>query len=132
MSDSMSFLAFRQGIETRDLERAMPAFADDAVLHSPFTTRPFEGRETIGALLGHILELFDDLSYTDVLEAGDGTRALVFRARVGGLDLEGLDLVRFDQSGLINDLTVMVRPRSAAEALFAEMAPRVAVMLAAE
>ena len=47
---------------------------------------------------------------------------MLFRSR----DLQGLDLIRFDSSGLIRDLTVMVRPRSALEALLAEVGPRLA------
>lgn len=126
MSDPTSFLAFRQGIESGDVARVMPAFAANAVLHSPFTNTPFEGKEIIRVLLGHILEVLGEITYSDVLEAPDGTKALVLRAKVGDLDIEGLDLFRFDESGLISDFTVMVRPRSAADALFGEMAPRVA------
>jgi hypothetical protein len=77
-------------------------------------------------LLAILFEVFRDFQYTDELEAEDGTGALVFNARVGDRDLQGLDLIRFDGSGLIRDLTVMVRPRSALEALLAEVGPRLA------
>ena len=50
----------------------------------------------------------------------------MFRARVGDRELEGLDLIRFDDTGRIRDFTVMVRPRSAIEALLAQVAPRLA------
>ena len=42
------------------------------------------------------------------------------------LDLMFSDLIRFDDSGFIHDFTVMVRPRSAIEALLAAVAPRLA------
>ncbi len=118
--------AFRRAVEAHDLEGMMAAFAEDAVLHSPVTFEPFEGRAAIRPLLGILFEVFQDFQYTDELEAGDGTRALVFNARVGDRDLQGMDLIRFDDSGLIRDLTVMVRPRSALEALLAEVGPRLA------
>ena len=38
--------------------------------------------------------------------------------------MEGLDLIRFDDAGLIRDFTVMVRPRSAVEALMREVSAR--------
>jgi len=116
--------AFRNAVEARDLDHMLAPFAEDAVLHSPITFKPFRGRAAIRQLLGILLEVFQDFRYTDELEAQDGTRALVFRARVGELDLEGLDLIRFDGSGRIRDFTVMIRPRSAIEALLAEVAPR--------
>ncbi len=118
--------AFRSGVEAHDLEAMMAAFADDAVLHSPVTFKPFEGRAAIRQLLGILLEVFQDFQYTDELESEEGTEALVFTARVGERDLQGLDLIRFDESGLIRDLTVMVRPRTALEALLAEVGPRLA------
>jgi len=79
-------------------------------------------------LLAILVEVFQDFHYTDELESEDGTRALVFNARVGDRDLQGLDLIRFDGNGQIRDLTVMVRPRSALEALLAEVAPRLAAL----
>ena len=90
------------------------------------TFTPFEGRAAIRQLLTILFETFQDFQYTDELEAEDGTRALIFRARVGDRDLQGLDLIRFDESGLIRDLTVMIRPRSAIEALLAKVGPRLA------
>jgi hypothetical protein len=118
--------AFRLAVEVHDLDRMMAAFAENAVLHSPITFQPFEGRAAIRRLLGIILSVAQDFRYTDELDAQDGTKALVFRARVRDRDVEGLDLIRFDEAGLIRDLTVMVRPRSGLEALLAEVAPRLA------
>ncbi len=117
---------FRDAVEARDLEDMMAKFAEKAVLHSPVTFAPFEGRAAIQQLLTILFEIFQDFQYTDELEAEDGTTALIFRARVGDRDLQGLDLIRFDESGLIRDLTVMIRPRSAIEALLAEVGPRLA------
>jgi hypothetical protein len=118
--------AFRSAVEAGNLEGMLATFADDAVLHSPVTFKPFEGRAAIAQLLAILFEVFQDFKYSDELEAEDGTRALIFNARVGDRNLQGLDLIRFDDSGLIRDLTVMVRPRSALEALLAEVAPRLA------
>lgn len=123
---------FRRAVEAKDLEAMMAPFAEDAVLHSPVTWKPFEGRAAIRKLLEILLEVFRDFRYTDELRAEDGTLALVFRARVerpeGGSDreVEGLDLIRFDEAGRIRDFTVMVRPRSALEALLAQVGPRLA------
>ncbi len=117
---------FRRAVETRSLDDMMAPFSETAVLHSPITFKPFEGREAIRALLGILLEVFQDFEYTDELEGVDGTKALVFRARVGERSLQGLDLIRFDESGRIVDFTVMIRPRSAIEALLGEVAPRLA------
>ena len=117
---------FRRAVEAHSLDDMMAAFSADAVLHSPITFQPFEGRPAIRQLLGILLEVFEDFRYTDELAGADGTRALIFRARVRDRDVEGLDLVRFDDAGAIRDFTVMVRPRSALEALLAEVGSRLA------
>ena len=119
----MSRAAFRKAVEALNLDEMMAPFAEDAVLHSPITHKPFEGRAAIRQILGILLEVFQDFRYTDELDA-DGVKALVFRARAGDRDLEGIDLIRFDAAGRIVDLTVFIRPRSAIEALLAEVAPR--------
>lgn len=117
---------FRRGVESKDVGVMMDAFAEEAVLHSPITFTPFEGRAAIGQLLGILMQVFQDFRYTDELTAEDGTRALIFRARVGDRELEGIDLIRFDAAGLIRDFTVMIRPRSAIEALLREVGSRLA------
>jgi len=115
---------FRRGVESKDVAVMMEAFADGAVLHSPITFTPFEGKEAIARLLGILMQVFQDFRYTDELAAEDGTKALIFRTRVGDRDVEGLDLIRFDDTGRIRDFTVMVRPRSAVEALLREVSSR--------
>ena len=117
---------FRQAVEGHDLQGMIAAFAEDAVLNSPASHAPFEGIAAISVLLKILSEVFKDFHYTDQLEAADGTRALIFRARVGDRDVQGLDLLRFDASGRIRELTVMVRPHSGLEALIREVGPRLA------
>jgi len=122
---------FRTAVEKHDLDGMLAVFRKDAVLHSPITFQPFEGREAIARLFGILLEVLEDFHYTDQLEAADGTLGLVFRARIGDRKAQGLDLIRFDEEGRIQDFTVMVRPRSASEALLAAVAPRLAAAIKA-
>ncbi|MFQ5351899.1 MAG: nuclear transport factor 2 family protein [Candidatus Binatia bacterium] len=117
---------FRQAVESGDVEAMVATFAEDAVLHSPITFVPFEGREAIARLIRILAEVLEDFHYTDQLNAEDGTVGLVFRAHVGEKKVEGLDLLRFNDEGQIRDFTVMIRPRSATEALLAVVAPRLA------
>jgi SnoaL-like protein len=112
----MSHAAFRTAVEAGNLDGMIDALADDIVFHSPITFKPFEGREAVATLLGVVVRTFEDFRYTDELDA-DGRKALIFQARVGDRQVEGLDLLRFDDDGKIADFTVMVRPLSAAMAL---------------
>jgi SnoaL-like domain len=105
---------FREAVERKDLSAAGELLARDIVFHSPVTFHPFLGRETVSALLSEVAQVFEGFRYTDELEM-DGAHALIFRANVAGTEreIEGIDLLRFDEDGLIADFTVMLRPLSA-------------------
>lgn len=120
--------SFRTAVEAGLIDDIAASFTEDAVLHSPVSFKPVEGRVAIRALFTVLLEVLQDFRYTDQLESDEGTRGLVFRARIGDRDIEGLDLLRFDDSNLIRDITVMVRPRSAIEAIRQEVGGRLARM----
>ena len=116
---------FRAAVESRDLPAMIESLADTVVFHSPITFRPFEGRAAVGHVLGAVLETLEDFRYTDEL-AGETAHALVFEARVGDRSVQGIDLLRFDSAGKIDDFTVLVRPLSGAVALAEAMGPKVA------
>ncbi len=120
-----SHTAFRQAVEDGDHADMVAAFAPDGILRSPVSFKPFEGREAVSKLFAILLETFEDFRYTDEFES-DGSAALVFRARVGDREVEGLDLLRFGEDGRISELTVMVRPLSAAIALAEAVGPKLA------
>lgn len=117
---------FRTAVESGDLEAMIAALAPEVVFNSPIKHRPFEGREAVSAVLGAVVETLEDFRYTDELDA-DGVMALVFRARVGDRELEGIDILRFDADGLIADFTVMVRPLTGAIALAEEVGRKLGV-----
>jgi hypothetical protein len=115
--------SFRRAVEASDLDAMVAALAEDAVLRSPVSFKPFEGRAAIAQLFAILLDTFEGFRYTDELSGGP-TAALIFEARVGDREVQGLDLIRFDPEGRIRELTVMVRPLSAAIALAEAVGPR--------
>lgn len=102
---------FREAVEQNDIDAASELFSEDIVFHSPATFHPFLGRETVTRLLRIVADTFEDFRYTDEL-AGERTHALIFRAAIGGREIEGIDLLREDEAGKIEDFTVMLRPIS--------------------
>ena len=107
----MTATSFREAVERGDIDSAHELLAEEIVFHSPVTFHPFVGRETVARLLGIVAQTFENFHYTDEFEA-DGAQALVFRASIGDREIEGLDLLRLDEDGLIADFTVMLRPLS--------------------
>ncbi|UUW87285.1 nuclear transport factor 2 family protein [Pimelobacter simplex] len=115
--------AFRAAVEARDVEAMRACLAEDVVFRSPVAHKPYPGKAITGAILAHVIEVFEDFRY--VRELGDDTgHALVFEATVGGLELTGCDFLVLDEDGLITEFMVMVRPLKAAQALAEAMAAR--------
>ena len=117
-------MTFKQAVEARDFEAAIELLAPDVVFNSPVAHKPFEGKEATAGVLRAVFTTFEDFEYTDELSTGN-THVLVFRARVGDKQLQGIDLLRMNDDGLIEDFTVMVRPASGLMALGEAMAPKV-------
>src|SRR3981081_3923598 len=102
---------FREAAESKDIAAASELFSPDIVFHSPATFHPFVGRETVTRLLGIVAETFEDFRYHAELSAG-AVHALIFTAAIGGREIEGIDILRTGEDGLIEDFTVMLRPIS--------------------
>jgi hypothetical protein len=108
---------FAAAIVGSDPDGLKAALAEDVVFRSPVVFRPYEGRELVGTVLTEgAMNVFSDFRYIQRFEDEDAA-ALVFEARVGDRDVQGLDLLRFDDDGLVKELTVMVRPMSGLRAL---------------
>lgn len=109
---------FQRAIEARDLDAAVALLREDVVFHSPVVFTPYQGREALRRILEAVMTVFEDFRYVRDIGAGDARdHALVFEARVGDKQLEGCDFIQLDDEGAISELTVMVRPLSAALAL---------------
>jgi hypothetical protein len=120
--------AFRRAFEARDMTALADALAPEVVLHSPITSSfRFEGRDEVAALLETVSGVFEDFHYLHEFGDADGdVGALVFAARVGGQQLQGTDILRFDEQGRVSEIRVFVRPLAGLTAFARELAPRLA------
>lgn len=115
--------SFRKAVEARDPDAIAASLADNVVFRSPVAFRPYPGKAITSAILRGVLRVFEDFRYVREMSDDDGNgHALVFEARIGDVRVEGCDFLHLDEAGLIDELTVMVRPLSAAQALSAAMA----------
>jgi hypothetical protein len=115
--------SFREAVEARDPDAIAASLAENVVFTSPVAFRPYPGKAITAAILRGVLRVFEDFRYVRELSGEDDrAHALVFEARIGDTRVEGADFLHLDADGLVDELTVMVRPLSAAQALSAAMA----------
>jgi hypothetical protein len=113
---------FRSAVEAGDHDAIAALLADDVVFTSPVAFRPYEGKPITAAILRGVSRVFEEFRYVrEIADAGGRDHALLFKARVGELEVDGCDFLHTDEDGLIDDFVVMVRPLRAAEALAAAM-----------
>jgi limonene-1,2-epoxide hydrolase len=119
--------AFREAVEKLDLDAAEALLATDVVFTSPVVFKPYAGKAITAAILRAVSGVFQDFRYVrEINDVNGRDHALVFTARVGDREINGCDFIHVDESGLIDEFTVMVRPLSGAQALAAAMGERIA------
>ena len=103
-------------------EELAAIIADDAVFHSPVVHTPQEGRDKVFAYLhaaSHVLG-GDDFRY--LREIVDGDQAcLEFQSSLDGIQINGVDIITWNDDGKISDFKVMVRPLKAINKVWEKM-----------
>ena len=103
---------FRAAVETKDFAAVEATLAHDVHFRSPAVFKPYEGREMVAALLRVVGEVIaQELEYVWQVREGD-REVLCFTTRVDGREVEGVDLLRYDDNGLVAEFVVMMRPLS--------------------
>jgi SnoaL-like domain len=96
--------------------------ADDVVFRSPAVFAPQEGKTlTTAYLSAALVVLGPTLRYVDEWYA-ESSGVLEFEAEVDGLLVQGVDILRWDEAGMLTAFTVMVRPLRGLQQLITRMA----------
>ena len=97
-------------IEEQDPALLDELLADDCVFRSPAVYTPQEGKAlTTAYLSAALVVLGPTLSYKH--EWSDaGSAILEFTAELDGLQVHGIDMLRWGSDGRVTEFTVMVRP----------------------
>jgi hypothetical protein len=90
--------------------------AEDVQFLPPTYWKTWTGRAPVAAILGHVGQIFTEFRYRRIM--GDGADwALEFQCKVGELDAVGVDLITLDDTGLITQFEVVMRPYKTVGAL---------------
>lgn len=96
--------------------------ADDAVFHSPVVHTPQHGKAKVFAYLHAASHVLGNDSFEYVREIVDGDTAMLeFTLELDGIQINGVDIIRFDAMGQIADFKVMIRPMKAMNKVWEKM-----------
>jgi hypothetical protein len=113
---------FRDAVLAGDLETVESLLSEDVQFRSPAVFKPYQGRTATMVILRSVLRIAEDFRYTRSFVEDEGRgHVLVFEATVDGKAVEGADFLRIGDTGLIEDLRVMMRPLSGLQAVVARM-----------
>ena len=95
---------------------------DDVVFHSPIVHTPQRGKAITMMYLGAAGQTLggDEFEYLRIFDCGDRA-VLEFRTLMDGIEVNGVDMIEWDESGLITDFKVMVRPLKAIQTVHGAM-----------
>lgn len=112
-----------------DPQRLRSLLAADAVFHSPVVHTPQEGADKVFAYLHAASHVLGGEHFRYLREIVDGDQAVLeFQTELDGIQVNGVDIIRWNYEGKISDFKVMVRPLKAINKVWEKMA----AMLAAQ
>ena len=127
-----SLAKWHEMVAQRDLSTLSALLHPNAVFRSPMAHKPYASAQAVALILNTVMTVFSNFVYHRQLATADGLSVVLeFSANVGDKALKGIDLIAFDEQGLIVDFEVMVRPMSGLQALGAEMGQRLSAYLPA-
>jgi predicted SnoaL-like aldol condensation-catalyzing enzyme len=110
-----------------DPARLAALIADDCVFHSPVVHTPQAGKPVVMAYLLAAAKVLGNDSFHYVRELVDGDEMMLeFVTELGGIAINGVDIIRFNDEGKISDFKVMVRPLKAINKVWEMMAAQLA------
>jgi hypothetical protein len=97
--------------------------AEDAVFHSPVMFGPQQGRDLVALYLTGAMHVVATPQFRYVREVVDGRDAVLeFETEVDGVHVNGVDMITWNEQGLITDFKVMLRPLKAISIVQQKMA----------
>ena len=109
-------------VETRDTSALSEILADDAVLISPVVHTHQKGKAITQLYLSAALHVLVNEHFKYVRKTVDEQGVIMeFEAQIDGVFINGVDMVKWDEQGLITEFKVMVRPLQAVNKLHQKM-----------
>jgi hypothetical protein len=109
-------------VRERDTDALDDLLADDVVFHSPVVHTPQRGRPITTMYLSAAVIVFGNDTFRYVREFRAAREAVLeFNVTIDGIEVDGVDMLRWNDDGRIVDFKVMVRPLKAINLIHQKM-----------
>jgi len=110
-------------VRTQDPSGLDALLADDAVFYSPVVHAPQRGRKLAAMYLSAAFQVFFNPTFRYVREiVGPSDAMLEFETEIDGVQVNGVDLMKWNDAGQIVEFKVMIRPLKAINVIHQRMA----------
>ena len=114
---------WHQVLESRDPRGLSALLAEAVVFHSPVMHTPQVGRALTSRYLTAAFRVFVNESFRYIREVvGPCDAVLEFQVEIDGIEVNGVDMLRWDEAGRIVEVKVMLRPLKAIDLIHGKMA----------
>lgn len=111
--------AWHQLFDSGDLKDLEQLLAKDCVFYSPLVFKPQPGRKLTALYLKNAYQMFfaeGNTSFTYVREIHTDTDAMLeFTCEIDGILINGIDVIKWNSEGKIEEFKVFIRPNKAIE-----------------
>ncbi len=123
MPDTSAVIAtWHRAVQQRDMAGLQRLLADEVVFHSPVVHTPQRGKAITFKYLQGAMQVLNNGAFRYEREiVGAHDAVLEFSTMIDGIQINGIDLIRWNDAGQIVDFKVMVRPLKAVNLLHQKM-----------
>jgi len=123
MTAPTALAAWHRLVREHDAAGLPALLAEDAVFHSPVVHTPQRGRALAAAYLGAAFQVFFNDSFRYVRETVAADHAVLeFAVTLDGVEVNGVDIVSWNEAGQVTEFKVMLRPLKAIQLIHQKMA----------
>lgn len=98
-------------VEARNPKQLSDLLADDATLFSPVIHTPIQGKAMVQLYLTAAFHTFLNETFTYQPTITTGNKAVLeFNLEIDGIQINGIDMITWNEDGKITEFKVMLRP----------------------
>ena len=122
MNEPSALAAWHDVVRRRDLAALVNLLADDVVFHSPVVHTPQRGKAITTAYLSGAMHVLNTPAFRYLRQiVGERDAVLEFQTEIDGIQVNGIDLIAWNDDGRIVDFKVMLRPLKAVNIVHQKM-----------